>query len=57
VPALALVLATRVGLDRRRLTALAPEVDPLAREQHFTALELIEVGAAGGGPVFVRLVA
>ncbi|MBA2515906.1 MAG: hypothetical protein H0V22_01080 [Solirubrobacterales bacterium] len=57
MPALALVLATRVGLDRRRLTALAPEVDPLAREQHFTALELIEVGAAGGGPVFVRLVA
>lgn len=44
-------LAARVELDRARLAALAPEVDPATIETHLAAIERIAAGDAGAGPI------
>ena len=44
-------LAARVALDRARLAALAPDVDPAMIETHLEAIERIAAGDAGGGPI------
>jgi len=44
-------LAARVGLDRARLRALAPDVDPTTIEGHLAALERIAAGDPGAGPI------
>ena len=44
-------LAARVGLDRARLRALAPDVDPTTIEGHLVALERIAAGDPGAGPI------
>jgi hypothetical protein len=44
-------LAARVGLDRGRLAALAPDADAPAIERHLEALARIAAGDPAGGPV------
>jgi len=44
-------LAARVGLDRARLRALAPDVDPAAIETHLAAFERIARGDTSAGPI------
>jgi len=44
-------LAARVGLDRVRLRALAPDVDPTTIEGHLAAFERIAAGDPGAGPI------
>jgi hypothetical protein len=44
-------LAARVGLDRERFRALAPEVDPAAIETHLAAIEAIARGDSAAGPI------
>lgn len=44
-------LAARVALDRERLRALAPEVDPSTIERHLAAIERIAAGDASAGPI------
>ena len=44
-------LAAKVGLDRARLEALAPDVDPTTIEGHLTALERIAAGDPAAGPM------
>ena len=44
-------LAAAVGLDRERLAALAPGLDPVAIEDHLAAIERIARGDADAGPI------
>jgi hypothetical protein len=44
-------LAARVALDRERLLALAPEVDPATIESHLAAIERIAAGDPAAGPI------
>ena len=44
-------LAARVGLDRARLAALAPGVDPATIETHLAAIERIAAGDPAAGPI------
>jgi hypothetical protein len=44
-------LAARVGLDRGRLAALAPGVDPTIIETHLAAIEAIARGEPGAGSI------
>ena len=44
-------LSARVELDRRRLRALAPDVDVEAVERHLRTFQAISDGLAAGGPV------
>ena len=44
-------LAARVELDRGRLHALAPDVDPTTIETHLAAIERIAAGDPGAGPI------
>ena len=44
-------LAARVGLDRERLAALAPGVDPATIETHLSAIEAIARGEPSAGPI------
>ncbi len=44
-------LAARVSLDRSRLAALAPEVDPAMIESHLDAIERIAAGNPEAGPI------
>jgi hypothetical protein len=44
-------LAARVGLDRERFRALAPDVDPARVETHLAAIEAIARGDAAAGPL------
>ena len=44
-------LAARVGLDRARLEALAPGVDPATIETHLAAIERIAAGDTSAGPI------
>ena len=44
-------LAARVGLDRARLHALAPDVDAGTIETHLAAIERIARGDADAGPI------
>jgi hypothetical protein len=44
-------LAAKVGLDRARLHALAPDVDPATIEGHLAAIERIARGDADAGPI------
>lgn len=44
-------LAARVALDRARLRALAPDVDPANIESHLAAVERIAAGDPAAGPI------
>ena len=44
-------LAARVGLDERRLEALAPGADPAVLRVHLDALVAVADGAPGAGPI------
>lgn len=44
-------LAARVALDRTRLAALAPDVDPAAIETHLAGIVRIARGDADAGPI------
>ena len=44
-------LAARVGLDERRLAALAPDLDPRSVRAHLDALARIAAGDPAGGAV------
>jgi hypothetical protein len=44
-------LAARVGLDRERFRALAPDVDSATVETHLAAIEAIARGDAAAGPI------
>ncbi len=44
-------LAARVSLDRARLAALAPDVDPERIERHLEWLERVAAGDATAGPI------
>ena len=44
-------LAAKVGLDRERLRALAPDVDPTTIETHLAVIERIARGDADAGPI------
>jgi DUF3037 family protein len=44
-------LGARVGLDRARLSILAPDVDPATIEEHLVAIERIAAGDAAAGPI------
>jgi hypothetical protein len=44
-------LAAKVGLDRDRFRALAPDVDPTTVEVHLAAIEAIARGEASAGPI------
>lgn len=44
-------LAARVALDRARLAALAPGVDPATIETHLAAIERIAAGDPAAGPI------
>jgi hypothetical protein len=44
-------LAAKVGLDRDRLAALAPGIDPGTIETHLAAIERIAAGDPEGGPI------
>ena len=44
-------LAARVGLDRARLKALAPEVDPATIDEHLAAIERVAAGDPAAGPI------
>ena len=44
-------LAARVGLDRDRFRALAPDVDPATVETHLAAIEEIARGEPSAGPI------
>jgi hypothetical protein len=44
-------LAAKVGLDRDRLRALAPEADPATIETHLSAIEAIARGESFAGPI------
>jgi DUF3037 family protein len=44
-------LAARVELDRGRLAALAPAVDPAMIETHLAAIERIAAGDESAGPI------
>ena len=44
-------LGAAVGLDRERLAALAPGLDPGVIETHLTAIERIARGDADAGPI------
>jgi Protein of unknown function (DUF3037) len=44
-------LAARVGLDERRLAALAPDLDPAAVRPHLEAVPRIAAGDPAAGPI------
>jgi hypothetical protein len=44
-------LAARVALDRARLAALAPDVDPATIEEHLAAVERVAAGDPSAGPI------
>ena len=44
-------LAARVALDRNRLAALAPGIDPDAIEEHLAAVERVAAGDPAAGPI------
>jgi hypothetical protein len=44
-------LAARIGLDTRRLQALAPDVDPATIAAHLALVERIAAGDSGAGPI------
>ena len=44
-------LAARVELDRARLAALAPALDPVEIEHHLALIPRIAAGGAGTGPI------
>jgi hypothetical protein len=44
-------LAARTHLDKARLRALAPDVDPAAIERHLATLERIAAGDGEAGPI------
>ena len=44
-------IGARTALDRGRLAALAPDVDPLTVEPHLEAIEAIARGEPAGGPI------
>ena len=44
-------LAARVGLDERRLAALAPDLDPAAVRPHLDAVPRIAAGDPAAGPI------
>ena len=44
-------LAARVGLDRARLEALAPDVDPATIDEHLAAIERVAAGDPTAGPI------
>jgi hypothetical protein len=44
-------LAARVGLDRKRLAALAPGIDPATIDTHLAAIERIARGDSAAGPI------
>ena len=44
-------LAARVGLDERRLAALAPDIDPAAVRPHLDAVPRIAAGDPAAGPI------
>ena len=44
-------LAARVALDRARLAALAPGVDPATIEEHLAAVERVAAGDPAAGPI------
>ena len=44
-------LAAHVVLDRERLAALAPDLDPSLVEPQLAAIPLIAAGGAAGGPI------
>jgi Protein of unknown function (DUF3037) len=44
-------LAARTSLDRRRLAALAPDVDPATIESHLAVVERIAAGDRDAGPI------
>ena len=44
-------LAAKVGLDRGRLAALAPGIEPATIETHLAAIERIAAGDPEGGPI------
>ena len=44
-------LAARVALDRARLAALAPGVDPATIEEHLAAVERVAAGDPEAGPI------
>ena len=44
-------LAARIELDRERLAALAPNLDPALVEPQLTAISIIAAGGSAGGPI------
>jgi hypothetical protein len=44
-------LGARVELDRARLAALAPTLDPAEIERHLALIPLVCAGGAAGGPI------
>ena len=44
-------LAARVGLDRARLMALAPDVHPATIDEHLAAIERVAAGDPAAGPI------
>ena len=44
-------LGARVALDRDRLRALAPDVDPATIEAHLELIERVAAGDAAAGPI------
>jgi hypothetical protein len=44
-------LAAKVGLDRDRFRALAPDADPATIETHLAAIEAIARGEPSAGPI------
>ncbi len=44
-------LGARVGLDKRRLTSLSPEVDQVAIQRHLDCIPLICAGGEDAGPI------
>lgn len=44
-------LAARIALDRQRLAALAPDLDPDEVERHLAVIPLIAAGDPAGGPI------
>jgi hypothetical protein len=44
-------LAARIALDERRLSALAPDLDPTTIRPHLDAIERIAAGDPTGGPI------
>jgi hypothetical protein len=44
-------LGARIELDRTRLAALAPTLDPAEVERHLAIIPLVCAGGAAGGPI------